>query len=167
MDVFANAIKSTRFMTPPSYGWLTMRDAALSLALRHNFAGALANPRQMEPYSYADSSITMLDDKNFHNGPKPGRVIDNIFFDGKFLSDTLDKGFNILWFGKKPKEYDLKHYPNLICLDPKSKIGELYGASKNSSYLIRPDMHIVGRWYKTNLTSVLATFEKFLNGKQL
>ena len=52
-------------MTPPSYGWLTMRDAALSLALRHKFAGALANPRQMEPYSYAKSPITMPDDENF------------------------------------------------------------------------------------------------------
>ena len=133
MDVFANATKSTRFMTPPSYGWLTMRDAALSLALRHKFAGALANPRQMEPYSYAKSPITMPDDENFHSGPKPGTVIENIFFDGKFLSDMLDKGFNILWFGEEPKKYDLENHPNLICFDSESKIGKLYGASQNSS----------------------------------
>ena len=167
LDVFANATKSTRFMTPPSYGWLTMRDAALSLALRHKFAGLLANPRQMEPYSYSKSSITMQDDEDFLNGPKPGSVIENFSFNDKFLSDMLDKGFNILWFGEKPKGYNQRYYPNLICLDPKSKIGELYGASNSSSYLIRPDMHILGRWYKTNLSTVLATYEKLLNGEKL
>ena len=129
LDVFANATKSTRFMTPPTYGWLTMRDAALSLALRHKFAGVLANPRQMEPYSYAKSSITMPDDENFLTGPKPGTVMENFSFNDKFLSDMLDKGFNILWFGEKLKKYNRKDYPNLICLDPQSKIGELYGAS--------------------------------------
>ena len=51
-----------------------------------------------------------------------------------------------------------------ICFDSKSKIGKLYGASQNSSYLIRPDMHIVGRWFKTNLSEVLNTFENLLNG---
>jgi 3-(3-hydroxy-phenyl)propionate hydroxylase len=167
LDVFANATKSTRFMTPPTYGWLTMRDAALSLALRHKFAGVLANPRQMEPYSYAKSSITMPDDENFLNGPKPGTVMENFSFNDKFLSDMLDKEFNILWFGEKPKKYNRKDYPNLICLDPQSKVGELYGASNGSSYLIRPDMHILGRWYKTNLNTVLSTYEKVLNGVRL
>jgi 3-(3-hydroxy-phenyl)propionate hydroxylase len=144
-----------------------MRDAALSLALRHKFAGLLANPRQMEPYSYSKSSITMQDDEDFLKGPKPGSVIENFSFNDKFLSDMLDKGFNILWFGEKPKGYNQRYYPNLICLDPKSKIGELYGASNSSSYLIRPDMHILGRWYKTNLSTVLATYEKLLNGEKL
>ena len=32
LDVFANATKSTRFMTPPTRGWRLMRDAALSLS---------------------------------------------------------------------------------------------------------------------------------------
>jgi hypothetical protein len=79
----------------------------------------------------------------------------------------LDKEFNILWFGEKPKKYNRKDYPNLICLDPQSKVGELYGASNGSSYLIRPDMHILGRWYKTNLNTVLSTYEKVLNGVRL
>lgn len=33
--------KSARFMTPPTRGWTLMRDAALSLALDHPFAGGL------------------------------------------------------------------------------------------------------------------------------
>ena len=36
LDVFANATKSTRFMTPPTRGWRLAREAALSLSLSTN-----------------------------------------------------------------------------------------------------------------------------------
>jgi 3-(3-hydroxy-phenyl)propionate hydroxylase len=49
LDVFANATKSTRFMTPPTRGWRLAREAALSLSLKHDFPRGLANPRQMQP----------------------------------------------------------------------------------------------------------------------
>jgi len=51
LDVFANATKSTRFMTPPTRGWRLAREAALSLSLKHEFPRGLANPRQMQPYT--------------------------------------------------------------------------------------------------------------------
>ena len=44
LDVFANATKSTRFMTPPTRGWRLAREAALSLSLKHEFPRGLANP---------------------------------------------------------------------------------------------------------------------------
>ena len=53
LDVFANATKSTRFMTPPTRGWRLAREAALSLSLKHEFPRGLANPRQMQPYTYS------------------------------------------------------------------------------------------------------------------
>ena len=40
LDVFANATKSTRFMTPPTRGWRLAREAALSLSLSTNFRAA-------------------------------------------------------------------------------------------------------------------------------
>ena len=58
LDVFANATKSTRFMTPPTRGWRLAREAALSLSLKHEFPRGLANPRQMQPYTYSDSPLT-------------------------------------------------------------------------------------------------------------
>ena len=36
-------------------------DAALSLALDHEFASAFANPRNMTPYEYTDSPLTGAD----------------------------------------------------------------------------------------------------------
>src|SRR5207249_5826588 len=58
LDVFANATKSTRFMTPPTRGWRLAREAALSLSLKHEFPRGLANPRQMQPYTYSESALT-------------------------------------------------------------------------------------------------------------
>ena len=58
LDVFANATKSTRFMTPPTRGWRLAREAALSLSLQHEFPRGLANPRQMQPYTYSESPLT-------------------------------------------------------------------------------------------------------------
>jgi len=58
LDVFANATKSTRFMTPPTRGWRLAREAALSLSLKHEFPRDLANPRQMQPYTYSESPLT-------------------------------------------------------------------------------------------------------------
>ncbi|MEZ5738856.1 MAG: FAD-dependent monooxygenase [Burkholderiaceae bacterium] len=57
LDVFANASRSARFMTPPTRGHELMRDAVLSLSVSHGFARELANPRQMTPYTYADSPL--------------------------------------------------------------------------------------------------------------
>ena len=167
LDVFSNAIKSTRFMTPPSYGWLTMRDAALSLALRYKFAGELANPRQMEPYTYVNSQITMKDDQRFKLGPKPGAVVENFLTGNNFLSDNLDTKFNVIWFGKKPPKYNEELNLNIIYIDPESEISKHYGAIDGSAYLIRPDMHIVGRWYQAELKSILSTYQKILNGERL
>ena len=61
IDVFDKSEKSTQFMTPRTRGYSIMRDAALSLALDHEFASAFANPRNMTPYEYTDSPLTGAD----------------------------------------------------------------------------------------------------------
>jgi 3-(3-hydroxy-phenyl)propionate hydroxylase len=55
LDVFANAGKSARFMTPPGRGAALVREAVLSLAVQHAFAREFANPRQMQPYTYRET----------------------------------------------------------------------------------------------------------------
>ena len=53
LDVFANATKSTRFMTPPTRGWRLAREAALSLSLKPRVS---ARPRQ----SQADAALHLF-----------------------------------------------------------------------------------------------------------
>ena len=104
LDVFANASKSARFMTPPSPGWALMRDAALNLALSHPFAGQLANPRQMTPYTYADSPVVLADDAAFKGGPVPGAALPDARVGAGFLTDRLGAGFTVLCFDARLAE---------------------------------------------------------------
>lgn len=144
LDVFANASKSTRFMTPPTQGWQVMRDAALSLALDRPSMGQLANPRQMTPYTYGDSPITLADNTHFKRGPAPGDVALDVAEEGGFLTDRFGDGFTVLAFG----DAELGDLPGvtLVSLPATGRAAELYGAQDGTAYLLRPDMHIAARW---------------------
>jgi 3-(3-hydroxy-phenyl)propionate hydroxylase len=160
MDVFANATKSTRFMTPPTRGWQLMRTAALSLALSQPWAKPFANPRQMQPYTYADSPLTeaasLTDD--FVTGPVPGAAAPNArASDGSFLLDGTGTGFAGLYFNAQPGQVpgevaELNAVLNsrdplftaMVINDP--AIAAVYGAGPGSYYLLRPDQHVAGRW---------------------
>ncbi|MEZ5716380.1 MAG: hypothetical protein R3D85_15205 [Paracoccaceae bacterium] len=147
LDVFANASKSARFMTPPTPGWQLMRDAALNLALSHPFAGELANPRQMTPYTYAESPIVAPDDPAFGGGPVPGAPLPEARVEGGFLSDRLGPSFTALCFdpalARALDGLDLTP----VLLQPGSEAAELLHAGPASAYLVRPDSHIAARWH--------------------
>lgn len=154
LDVFLNASKSARFMTPPTHGWQLMRDAALNLALDHPFAGELANPRQMTPYTYADSPIVMADDPAFDGGPKVGSVIpDSIMAEG-FLTDALGEGFTLIGFDPSiTRTVDDLRVSTLV-LDPSSHTAERLAAGPETAYLVRPDLHIAARWKSATAADV-------------
>ncbi len=167
LDVFANAAKSARFMTPPTRGWRIMRDAALSLALSHDFAGQLANPRQMKPYVYADSPAVCPEPGDFASGPEVGRVAPDVKLDRGYLSDLLGPGFTALCFdeaiasdlaAERGDDSDLA----ILALPGKSRAAETYGADATSVYLIRPDRHIAARWRTATAPAVLAAYRAII-----
>jgi 3-(3-hydroxy-phenyl)propionate hydroxylase len=172
LDVFANATKSTRFMTPPTRGWRLAREAALSLSLKHEFPRALANPRQMQPYTYSESPLTPYAGRNaeFDSGPAIGSAAPNaklanggylldhagigmtaiLFCDGspntqaKLLLDQLqmlDKRFVSLLIDSQGSASEAPAIP-----DANGEIARLFGAQSGTLYLLRPDLHIAGRW---------------------
>lgn len=165
LDVFANASKSTRFMTPPSKGWRMMRDAALSLALTRPSAGMLANPRQMTPYTYAQSPATAGDDPAFPAGPVPGAMVPDAALDGGFLSDRLGEAWTLILFGTN----DMPALPGVtqVALPADGPAADRYGAVDGTAYLVRPDLHIAARWrharpdaVRKTLTDILALQEE-------
>ena len=162
LDVFANASKSTRFMTPPTRGWQIMRDAALSLARSHPYAGALANPRQMTPHTYADGPMTLADEAGFDAGPVPGAVAMNVAMNDGFLSDRFGEGFTVLRFGEGGDLGDHVAPVTVVTLDTNSLTGEIYGAADGATYLIRPDMHIAARWKSADARTVAAAIKNIL-----
>lgn len=146
LDVFDNASKSARFMTPPSAGWQLMRDAALSLALDHPFAGALANPRQMTPYTYADSPVVAPDDPAFAGGPVPGAALPETRIGDGFLSDRLGPGFTLIAFDPGVAGGIEHRDLTSLTLDLGSEVAQLLAAGPQTAYLVRPDSHVAGRW---------------------
>jgi 3-(3-hydroxy-phenyl)propionate hydroxylase len=164
LDVFANAAKSTRFMTPPSRGWALMRDAALSLALDHPWAGALANPRQMTPYTYADSPAVAADPGGFGAGAGIGAMLPDAALDGGFLSERLGRGFTLLCFGPpvRAEHADLTVLP----LAPDGAAAHRLGAPAGAAVLVRPDLHIAARWPRMpDATTVLRMLAAICAGK--
>jgi 3-(3-hydroxy-phenyl)propionate hydroxylase len=170
LEVFANASKSARFMTPNTHGWRLMRDAALSLALDHPFASALANPRQMTAYTYSDSPAVMPGTGQFKAGPTVGAVFQDAAIDGGFLSDKLGSGFTVLCFGDDLASQLGASFPDaddvtIVAQPSPSPLAETYGAEPGTAYLIRPDGHIAGRWKSADATTVVdayraVTFQK-------
>jgi 3-(3-hydroxy-phenyl)propionate hydroxylase len=181
LDVFANATKSTRFMTPPTRGWRLAREAALSLSLNHEFPRGLANPRQMQPYTYSQSPLTPFAgrDAEFSAGPVCGSFAPNAkLADGGFLLDRAGRGITALLFcdGAPDAEHIAlldrvrrldKHFVAMIIQangngagaikDSGGDIARLYGAGPGALYLLRPDLHIAGRWKTIAADEVLHT----------
>jgi 3-(3-hydroxy-phenyl)propionate hydroxylase len=172
LDVFANATKSTRFMTPPTRGWRLAREAALSLSLKHEFPRGLANPRQMQPYTYAESPLTPYArrDAEFAGGPACGGAAPNArLADSSYLLDRAGNGMTAILFceGQPTAEQaallaqlgriDKRFVPVLVTsrgsaaeakviADGDGEIARLFAAAPGTLYLLRPDLHIAGRW---------------------
>ena len=156
LDVFANATRSARFMTPPSPGWRIMRDAALGLALEHPFAGDLANPRQMTPFTYAGSPAVLPDHPGFAGGPIPGAAMPDAKVGDGFLSDLLGSGYTLVCFDRQLSDQvsQLPDAPEVVCLDHPSEASRVLGAGQRSAYLVRPDLHIAARWPEASAVGI-------------
>ena len=189
LDVFANASKSARFMTPPSYGWSLMRNAALSLSLSQSFAGAFANPRQMTPYAYQASPLTLADDPSFEGGPAPGTVTPSFRLSGEtYLCDHLGPSFSGLYFGAANKADEITKAMQTV--DPAFRLviigadgsdteatrfipdksgacARCFAAEAGGFYLVRPDMYIAARWKSANARLIADALSTILSRKEL
>ena len=188
LDVFANATKSTRFMTPPTRGWRLAREAALSLSLKHEFPRGLANPRQMQPYTYSESPLTPYPERDaeFAGGPANGSFPPNAMMaDGSFLLDRAGDGMTaILFCDGLPNteqatllaqlgQLDRRFVALLVArqeslsrgsapaagaiADADGEIARLFDARPGTFYLLRPDLHIAGRWKALISNEILRT----------
>ncbi len=192
LDVFENASKSTKFMTPPTRGHQLMRDAALSLSISNEFPRPLINPRQSQPYTYAESPLSFCRDRDaeFTGGPGTGAPIINLSIgDTSCLLDYIGPGFSGIYFSSADT-FDLRTIDlqkklgvgedqftllvisqnsftieNLSVIEDRaSELFSTYDAEDGSFYLIRPDRHISARWKKINMDEVLQAFVQTLSG---
>ena len=157
-DVFANAAKSTRFMTPPTRGYALLRDAALQLAVQNDFARQWVNPRQSAPYDYVASDLTSPDVDGFKSGPRPGAPLTSVkLADGNYLTDMVSAQFALLVFGSH--QLDPATLASLtpavrLHLVTDARATAAYDATDGSAYLVRPDGHVCARWKSASLDKV-------------
>lgn len=166
-----NAMRSTEFMSPPNRGFELMREAALSLALRHRGIARLVNPRQTHAITYANSDLSAKGDP-FHQGPVPGSPLpEALLKNGQHLTDSLAKqGFTLLVFGELPDQQALneeilargdEHLPlKVVSLPAVGSIAVAYGARTGSTYLIRPDGHVCGRWHSPAASTLIGAMDQ-------
>lgn len=178
LDVFANAGKSARFMTPPTRGFRVLREAVLSLAVRHDFARAFADPRQMQPYAYTESPLTSnvadaID--GLREGPRPGMLAPDVrLADGTLLLGGSASGFTLLWFaddraddlpdGSMEAARTRDPHFRLIRSPASGAVGDAYGAVAGAAFLLRPDLHIAACWPALQPEAVIAALDKALGG---
>lgn len=108
LDILRQAAKSTVFMTPPSEGDRILRDAVLSLAIRHTFIRPLIDPRQSVPYDYRESPLNSFDPAERGEGvvPPTGAPLPNLRLGAcspaswrpRHLYDVLGPDFAVLLF---------------------------------------------------------------------
>lgn len=190
MEIFDNATKSTRFMTPPTRGYALMREAALSLSISQQFSRPLINPRQSQPYTYADSPLTSFlnRDAEFNAGSRAGSpLVNRRIGEDDYLLDHLGRGFSGLYFnqsetlpadleglfsrlaiGNEPftpiiiSTVQLSRDDLTVLQDREERIFDFYGADDGTFYLIRPDRHITARWRRIQPGEVLHAFKQAL-----
>jgi 3-(3-hydroxy-phenyl)propionate hydroxylase len=182
LDIFSNAGKSSRFMTPPSRGYALMREAVLQLSLTQEFTQKFADPRQVVPYTYGDSPLTSYRhrDSEFRGGVKAGSAaINRKVANGACLLDYLGLGFTGLYFveGENvPADIPdfssrlsvIDHHFSLVVisrknlpkegftaiLDNDGRVFDAYAAKDGSFYLLRPDRHVAARWVAAKFDEV-------------
>lgn len=75
-DNLRAGMKSTEFMSPPTFAYELMRTAVLSLARKHEWVRPLINPRQTQAAAYAqDASRLPAQERKFTAGPAPGTAL--------------------------------------------------------------------------------------------
>lgn len=189
-EIIAEAGKSTRFMAPPTDGFLLLRNAVLSLSLEHEFVCPLYHWRTSRPHAYTHSPLNSQFDDNakMNELTENGSLIPNIkFADGSFLYDSISGKFSVIVLtknGQLPaglaaetaalKEKGIPAQIVALTIDGQTiaeadvsltitpeLAAECFFADAGAVYLVRPGHHINGRWLSYRKNALTQTFQQF------
>lgn len=163
-EICDEAGKSTRLMDPPTRGYRVMRAVILSFACTEDFCRPMLHWRTSRPHDHADSVLNAPESDPFAGGIAPGSVARNLRLGpGDYLFDHFGYGFTLLLIGGAAEGADaaaLKaRWPDLrvvalgaavagadVARPAPATAFEKYGVEGAATYLLRPDLHVCGRW---------------------
>ena len=175
-EIIAEAGKSTRFMTPPTRGFRLLRDAVLSLSLRHEFVRPLYHWRTSRPHDYHDSPLNAPDDDRaaLDGGavrpPMLGAPLPNLKLDaGGYLLDHLHHGrFALLSAQPLPAldgpraAWAARGLEVAAVVRPEA--ARLGLGAPGAALLLRPDQHVCARWAAATPARLDAALARALGG---
>ena len=184
-----NSTRSTDFITPKSRTSRTFRNAVLSLAKHHPFARKLVNSGRLSVPSFLTGSVLNTTDADEFAGQMvPGAPMDDapIKVQGQdtWLLDQVGKGFAALLFvDAVPSAETLATIQALrqgpvpvdtlivsatpcqvegakVLWDAQGWMVRRYDAQPGTTYLLRPDQHVVARWRQWSLTALQTALKR-------
>ena len=186
-DNLRQSTRSTDFITPKSRASLRYRDAVLSLAKTEAFARPLVNSGRLStPTPYLHSSLNTADECAQTSTELSGQ---NSAFSGRMLPGTncadapivrhgksawwlpmLGQGFAVLHFGPAPAksltvggiEAPVWAVGSDFSEDADGTLSQRYDGQPGTTYLIRPDQHVVARWRTFDTSKVSAAIQHCL-----
>jgi 3-(3-hydroxy-phenyl)propionate hydroxylase len=168
LDTLAELTKTTLFITTPSPGIALVREAVLSLSLSENFLNNLFDPYASAPYDYVDSALNAeldpLDD--FGHIARPGSLLPDVEIGstGERLYEQFDAGFTVITFAANSKITQSTFCSNpaasVLTLPVEGKVASLLDAKVGTTFLLRPDNRVAGRWRNWSDSLVHDAIEK-------
>jgi 3-(3-hydroxy-phenyl)propionate hydroxylase len=170
-----NSTRSTDFITPKSRTSKTFRNQVLALAKHHPFARKLVNSGRLSVPSFLTGSVLNTPDADvFEGNMVPGAPMDDapVQVNGQdaWLLDQVGKGFQLMLFvDAAPDAQTLVMLQSLkqnavpvdtlivsrqslqvpgsrVLVDAQGWMAKRYDARPGTTYLLRPDQHVLARW---------------------
>ena len=180
-----NSTRSTDFITPKSRTSRTFRNSVLALAKDYPFARKLVNSGRLSVPSFLTESVLNTPDAEAFAGQMvPGAPMDDapvqVLGQDAWLLDQVGKGFQCLLFvdavpgtdtlaalqglkqGAVPVDTLIVSPVALsvpgwtVLVDAQGWMAKRYDGQAGTTYLLRPDQHVVARWRQLQVGAVQA-----------
>ncbi|MGT2508835.1 FAD-dependent oxidoreductase [Cupriavidus basilensis] len=172
-DNLRNSTRSTDFITPKSRASRLLRDATLQLAETEPFARGLVNSGRLStPTPYVSSSLNTADAGEFDSRMCPGTNCADapVTVGGRavWFLNALPSGFSLLVFGGSEIPHEINLSGIDVCvlqvgrdlLDSEGLLAERYDGRPGTTYLLRPDQHVVARWREFDVDWIRAAIHR-------